>query len=254
MRRLRLRVSGLGLALGIALALAPEAGAQTSGAVQTKRADPTYPINLLKTQQQGNVMLIGRIDEQGLPRDLVVVATSHKDFEAPALQAVREWRFKPAMRDGKPIAVALNAGVRFRITNEKRGAIPQPILGDLAVMPADAAGKATAPDGFPIRLGKGPALRAEALLDVPPSEETRTLAVRVEALSPKGKIYPIFQPPILVSARQTEVKIPVVAHIGADWEEGVWGIRFSVEGKGAGGGQFWLARDPAHFQFVIPQQ
>ena len=128
-----------------------------------------------------------------------------------------------------------------------------PILGDIAIFPADASGKRTAPEGFPIRRGQDPALRAEALLDVPPAAQARTLTVRVEAESPKGKRVPVFQPPVAVPANATEVRIPVVANIGADWEEGVWMLRFTVNGAGAGAGQFWLASDPAHFQFVIPK-
>ena len=224
--------------------------AQTHGAIQVKQQPPAYPDDLWKTQQQGNVLLIGRIDAHGRVQDVVVVGASQKDFEQPALQAVRAWEFKPASRDGKPIEVFLNAAVRFRIPGDHRGEIPQPILGDLAILPADASGKPTAPEGFPLRLGKDPALRAEAVLDIAPNPAARTIAVRVEARSPSGKIYPVFQPPVLVPARAAEVRIPSVVKIGDDWEEGVWGLLFTVEGKGAGGGQFWLARDPARFPFV----
>jgi TonB family protein len=224
--------------------------AQTRGAVQVKQQPPAYPDDLWKQQQQGNVLLIGRIDEHGRVQDVVVVGSTLKDFEQPALQAVRAWEFKPATRDGKPIEIFLNAAVRFRIPGDRRGDIPWPILGDLAVLPADASGTATAPEGFPLRLGKDPALRAEAVVDVAPNPANRTFAVTVEARAPSGRTYPVFQPPVLVPARAAEVRIPVVVKIGSDWEEGVWGLLFKVEGKGVGGGQFWLARDPAHFPFV----
>jgi TonB family protein len=224
--------------------------AQTRGAVQVKQQPPGYPDELWKSQQQGNVLLIGRIDAQGRVQDVVVVGASQKEFEAPAAQAVRAWEFKPAMRDGKPIDIFLNAAVRFRVPGDRRGDIPFPMLGDLAISPADASGKATAPEGFPLRLGKDPALRAEAVLDVAPNPAARTLSVRIEARAPSGKTYPVFQPPVLVPARSSEVRIPVVVKIGDDWEEGVWGLLFTIEGKGAGGGQFWLARDPSRFAFV----
>ena len=38
--------------------------------------------------------------------------------------------------------------------------------------------------------------------------------------------------------------------IGADWEEGVWTMRFLADGREAGAGQFWLARDPSRFDFA----
>ncbi len=237
----------------LALAAAPPAGGQTQEAVRTKYREPVYPENLLKTQQQGNVLLAGRIDAKGRVTDLHVVAASSKDFIAPAAEAVKDWQFRPATRDGKPVEIFANIGVRFRIQGEKHGQISAPILGDIAISPADESGNRTAPEGFPIRRGRDPALRAEALLDVPASGQDRTLAVRVETISPSGKRSPVFQPPVAVPAGAAEVRIPVVLRIGAEWEEGVWMLHFTVGGAGAGGGQFWLASDPSRFVFVIPQ-
>jgi len=236
----------------LAAAVATAAAADRE-AVRTKFVRAAYPENLSKTQQQGNVLLVGRIDARGRITDLHAVATSHRDFVTPAIEAVRQWEFKPAIRDGKPIEVFANVGVRFRISDEKRGDIPSPILGDIAISPADASGGKTAPEGFPLRRGLDGALRAEVLLDVPPRPETRTMTVRVEAISPRGRHVPVFQPPVAVPAKAQEIRIPVVARIGADWEEGVWMLRFIVNGVSAGGGQFWLAADPAHFSFVIPK-
>ena len=251
MRERPLRRSGVAVLL---LAVALVALAQTQGVVAVKQKPPAYPgdpalESLWKQQQQGNVLLTGRIDAHGRVQGVAVVAATQKEFEPAALHAVREWEFKPATRDGKPIEVFLNAVVRFRVPGERRGDIPQPILGDLAISPADAAGNATAPEGFPLRLGKDPALRAETVLDIAPSSAPRTLAVRVEARSPSGKTYPVFQPPIFVPAHVAEFRIPVIAKIGPHWEEGVWALVFTVEGAGAGYGQFWLARDPATFRF-----
>src|SRR5262249_33237969 len=202
--------------------------AQTRGAVLLRQPTPAYPESLSKTQQQGNVLLIGRIDAQGHVQNVVVVGASYPELEEPALQAVRAWEFRPALRDGKPAQLFLNAATRFRIPGERRGDLPQPMLGDLAIQPADTAGKATAPEGFPLRLGKDPALRADAVLDVPPVPAARTLGVRVEARSPSGKMVSVFQPPVAVPANAAEVKIPVVVSIGRDWEEGVWGLLFTV--------------------------
>lgn len=233
------------------LAAAPLA-AQTRGATRITYREPVYPEDTSQKDAQGNVLLIGKIDAKGNVTDLRMLSATARHFIQPALEAVREWKFEPAMRDGTPIEIPLNAGVRFRQKGGGRGRIPVPILGDLAVYPADAAGTKTAPDAFPIRRGKDPALRAEALLDVPPSEQPRTITVRVEAISPTGKPKPLFQPPLAIPALATEVKFPVVARIGPDWEEGVWILRFTVDGKNAGGGQFWLASDPERFSFVLP--
>ena len=62
----------------------------------------------------------------------------------------------------------------------------------------------------------------------------------------------MFQPPVAAAPNAMEIRFPVVAKIGSDWEDGVWMLRFTVDRKGVGGGQFWLAADPARFSFVIP--
>ena len=62
-------------------------------------------------------------------------------FIDPAVAAVNTWEFKPATRAGKPVEVAANIALRFRLEGDKHGDIPSPMLGDLAIFPADAAGK-----------------------------------------------------------------------------------------------------------------
>ena len=246
--------SRLTVLLSVLAALAAVAApAETRGAVQTKKVDPVYPENLLKTGRQGNVLLAGRIDAKGQIGDLRVVATSNNALVQPAIEAVQQWRFRPATKDGKPIEIFANVAVRFRIQGDQHGQIDLPILGDIAIFPADPAGKKTAPEGFPIQRGKDPALRAEAVVDLPASGEARTLTVKIEALSSKGRKVPIFQPPVAVAAGATEVRIPIVVPIGKDWEDGVWALQFNVNGLPAGGGQFWIAADPDHFHFVIPR-
>jgi TonB family protein len=227
--------------------------AQTRGAVRTKFSSAIYPEDPEKKKDlQGNVLLIGRIDKQGNVSDVHVIGATRKEFVGPAIDSVKTWKFEPAMRDGKVIEIPLNAGVRFRMTGGGRGLIPRPILGDISVYPADASGAKTAPDAFPLWKGKDPAFRAEVVLDVPPSEQPRTVAVKAEAVSPAGRRVPLFLPPVAVPALATEVTFPLVGQVGADWEDGVWLLKFTADGSPAGGGQFWLAKNPATFPFALP--
>jgi TonB family protein len=229
--------------------------AQPVAAELTKYHEPVYPDAILKAQLQGNVNLVARIDKEGRIQNLIPLASSFEPLIEPAVAAVQAWRFKPATRDGKPVDIAANIGVRFRLKIEKRGAVPQPIIGDLPVFPADATGRKTGPEGFPIRLGFDPKLRAEAVLDVDPQPNARKMKVRVEATSPLGRPYIFFDNMVTVPAKAAEVKIPIVASVGVDWPEGVWIMRFSTDAKEAGGGQFWVARDPNRFDFTAkPRQ
>jgi TonB family protein len=236
---------------GFAVAGTDGALAQNVGAVQQVRKDAEYPETLKMAQQQGNVLLIAVIDRQGKLRDIVPIATSNEGFVDAAVAAAKLWRFKPATRNGKPVEIAANIGMRFRLQiADKRGQLPRPMLGNVDISPADANGQATAPEGFPIRRGADPKLLAETLIDVSLNPTARTLPLQVEAWSPGGRRFSVYETPLFVPANATELKVPVVVPIKPEWEDGVWMLRFFVADADAGGGQFWLAKDPSTFDFA----
>jgi TonB family protein len=233
-----------------AMLIAPSLAAQTTGAEVRKMPKPLYPEVLAKALKQGNVLLIGRIDTRGKVEDIHVVATSHEKFVEAAVAAVKTWEFRPATRDGKPVEIAANVGVRFRLDNDRKGDLPRPTLGDLSVYPADAAGNRAAPEGFPIRRTPDARFRVEAVLDVSPANEKRTMPVSVTAVSPKGRKVPLYEGSFTVAAKARDARIPFAARVGPDWEDGIWMLRFSVNRADAGGGQLWLAADPSRFDFA----
>lgn len=224
--------------------------AQTSGAVPLSQKEAEYPDALKMAQKQGNVILIARIDRQGRLQNVYPLAASDEGFFEPALAAVSTWRFKPAMKDGSPIDIAANIGVRFRLQIPgKRGNLPQPMLGDLSVSPADASGKPTAPEGFPVRRGTDPRIAVEALLDVGLNASAHAVPLIVEAWSPSTRRSTVYTDSVLVPANATELKVSFNVPVAADWEDGIWVLRFFINGEDAGGGQFWLAKDPSTFDF-----
>jgi TonB family protein len=225
--------------------------AQTSSAVPLSQKEAEYPETLKMAQKQGNVLLIARIDRQGRLQNISPVAANDKGFVDPALAAVSAWRFKPAMKDGSPIEVAANIGVRFRLQIPgKKGNIPQPMLGDLSISPADQAGKPTAPEGFPVRRGSDPKIAVEALLDVGLNPSAHSIPITVESWSPSMRRATIYSDSVLIPANTTDLKVSFSVPVGADWEDGVWLVHFFLAGEDAGGGQFWLARDPSKFDFA----
>jgi len=240
-------------ALLLAAAVAPLFG-QTRGAELQREQKPVYPEALSKAIAQGNVILIGRIDKNGTVQDVKAVWTTHQQLVEPTITAVHAWVFRPALRDGQPIDIAANIVFPFRIKNEKGEPagheIPGPAISELAVFPADAAGKKTAPEGFPIRQGRDPRLHVEASIEVGPADVIRKVTVHVDAVSPKGDHATVFEDARPIPARATQIKLPFSAAIGRDWEDGVWMLRFKVDKRDAGTGQFWLARDPEHFDFA----
>lgn len=228
--------------------------AQTRGAELTREQKPVYPEALNKGVAQGSVILIGRIDQNGTVQDIKAVWTTHEQFVEPTITAARAWVFRPALKNGRPIDIAANIVFPFRIRDDKGKTagreIPGPAIRELAIFPADAVGRKTAPEGFPIRQGADPRLRVEAAMDVPAVERPRKITVRVEAVSPTGRHVPVFEDALSVPGKGTEIKLPFSVAIGRDWEDGIWMLRFRADKSNAGTGQFWLARDPDHFDFA----
>jgi len=233
-----------------AAALAATASAQTSAFRLEQQPKPIPPENLHKIGKQGNVVLIGRLDPTGRVQNIIPLAATNLGFVESAVAAVDKWKFRPAMRGGRPIDVAVTLGVRFRIDGPKRGDIPRAIIGDLSVFPANASGAASSPDGFPIRRGGDARLRAEIQLDLPLSPKAQSLPVRADALSPTGRRVNLYSGTIAAKPNAQTVPVVFSAPVGPDWEDGIWSLQLFVADTPAGGGQFWLAGNPEKVDFA----
>src|SRR4051812_6407458 len=60
--------------------------------------DPDYPMTARKRKQQGTCVLALVVDEDGRPRDVHVTRSVNKVLDQNAVNAVTQWRFKPALR------------------------------------------------------------------------------------------------------------------------------------------------------------
>ena len=60
------------------------------------------------------VVLIGLVvSSHGLPVNVHIVRSVDKDIDQSAMDAVRQWRFEPARKGDKPVAVRLTIEIRF---------------------------------------------------------------------------------------------------------------------------------------------
>lgn len=67
------------------------------------RMDPRYPADAARDGKEGWVKLRFTINTAGLVDDIQVIDASPKRiFNRAAIDALRKWRYKPQMRDGKP--------------------------------------------------------------------------------------------------------------------------------------------------------
>jgi protein TonB len=55
------------------------------------------------------------VDEKGNPRDLKVMRPLGLGLDQKAIEAVEKWKFRPGMKDGKPVAVQATIEVNFRL-------------------------------------------------------------------------------------------------------------------------------------------
>ena len=78
--------------------------------------DPIYPPSARGNPGVSHVIcVVGVIvDREGMPQDVHVVRSAGKDFDASAMKAVWQYRFKPGERNGTPVAVAIHIEVNFR--------------------------------------------------------------------------------------------------------------------------------------------
>ena len=77
--------------------------------------DPEYSDEARKAKYQGNVVLEAVIGADGHPRSLRVVRSLGMGLDQKALDAVHNWRFSPALKDGRPVNVLVDIEVAFRL-------------------------------------------------------------------------------------------------------------------------------------------
>lgn len=77
--------------------------------------DPEYSEEARKAKYQGTCVLWLVVGPDGRPRDIRVARTLGLGLDEKAIEAVKTWKFEPAMKDGKPVAVQINVEVEFRL-------------------------------------------------------------------------------------------------------------------------------------------
>lgn len=90
-------------------------GGGVSAPVAIYDPDPEYSEEARKEKYQGTVILYVVIGADGTPRTLRVQRSLGMGLDEKALEAVKKWRFKPAMRNGQPVPVEVNVEVNFRL-------------------------------------------------------------------------------------------------------------------------------------------
>jgi TonB family protein len=91
--------------------VSPESG--IIGPKVTYQVDPEFSEDARKGKKSGYVAIQMVVGTDGLPRDLRLRCGAEAGLNEKALDAVRQWRFAPGTRDGKPAQVEIEVEVEF---------------------------------------------------------------------------------------------------------------------------------------------
>ena len=71
------------------------------------KVEPAYPKDAIQARVDGTVVLRVVVRDNGTVGEVQVLSavTGHPSFDYNAVAAVREWKYRPAMKDGYPVSV-----------------------------------------------------------------------------------------------------------------------------------------------------
>lgn len=118
--------AGTGLGAGIGAGVGSGSGGNTGGGpmhigggvskpVVLYSVEPEFSEEARKAKFSGNVEVYLWVDQNGRPSHIRVVRGVGMGLDEKAVEAVRQYKFKPAMKDGKPVMVDLYIDVNFQI-------------------------------------------------------------------------------------------------------------------------------------------
>lgn len=90
-------------------------GGDVSQPIPIYKPEPEYSEEARKAKYSGTVLLSLVIDEHGNTRDIHVIRPLGLGLDEKAIEAVARWRFRPALKGGRPVAVQAQVEVNFRL-------------------------------------------------------------------------------------------------------------------------------------------
>jgi len=80
-----------------------------------QRVEPQYSEEARKARYQGTVVLEAIVRKDGTVDIMRIVRSLGFGLDENAIQALKQWRFRPGMRNGVPVDVSLNIEVNFNL-------------------------------------------------------------------------------------------------------------------------------------------
>jgi TonB family protein len=90
-------------------------GGGISPPVLVRKVEPDYTEEARKARYQGTVLLYAEIAPDGRATNIKVQRSLGLGLDEKAIEAVKQWVFKPGEKDGRPVTVAATIEVNFRL-------------------------------------------------------------------------------------------------------------------------------------------
>ena len=90
-------------------------GGGVSAPTLVDKTEPQYTADAKSARVEGSVLLGIIVDENGIPRNIHVLRSLGFGLDEKAMEAVGQWRFRPGVKDGQPVATKANVEVNFRL-------------------------------------------------------------------------------------------------------------------------------------------
>jgi TonB family protein len=115
-----------GLTLNAANASGNTPAAANSGRIRVRgqvaqdnlihKVTPVYPAGAKQARLQGTVELNAVVSKEGVPVELQVIRSPGEELSQSALEAVRQWRYRPVLLNGNPVEIVTDVIVNYTLS------------------------------------------------------------------------------------------------------------------------------------------
>jgi periplasmic protein TonB len=81
----------------------------------TKSVHAHYSARAMREKVRGTIKLKCVVSSEGTTRDVEIVSGLEEEMDANAVTALKQWKFKPGQREGKPVAVRITVDMTFTL-------------------------------------------------------------------------------------------------------------------------------------------
>ncbi len=81
------------------------------------KVQPVYPAPAKAAGVEGTVDMEVAISKDGVPEEIRVISSPSDDLTQSALEAVRQWRYRPTLLNGAPIEIVTDVIVNYTLAH-----------------------------------------------------------------------------------------------------------------------------------------